>query len=375
MTSNNSHHSHKFVVSHRDGYVILVGVLVMGAVAVSVATSIILLGIGSSKSSFIQQRGYLSQSIADACAEIALQNLIDDPDYDGEVIDPFAGGSCTIDIDQPCTDCILQVVGQVGEVIRRTKVTVTVGGGGGGGGTIGSGTFPIPPATFTYSASGSAGNYTITVRDNDTPTNQAANETFIIAATDKPIISTSDNRVNVGDVVSLDGEAFTASGSLLCTCGLLNYCVELTFNSQPAGQCDYTGTGFTDCSFTIPPAPYGRRNLTGTDDGTGTLSCSGQKTSEIQVFLVEPKVTATACSGTPKQTTITGTGFAASSDIFILWENADTGSAADATTNSTGGFSATFTLPVTGTHKLGARDSDTPTRNYAQITGDYTCVF
>lgn len=385
-----------------DGYVILVAVLIMGAVALAAANSVLLLGLGSSRSSFAQQQGYQAQLAADACAEIGIAELDVNPDYGTEPIDPFTlgVGTCSIEINQPCTtDCIVRAKGDFGSISRKTKITAAVGaGGGGGGGTVGGGKFPTLANTpFTYSVSGSSGDKTITVKDNDSPVNQPANGTFQIAAVTTPIIylkktgsMTRNNRGNVGDVVNIDGEGFVTNAATTGCPLLVSQCANIRWNgvnSNPLVQCDTGTTGsFTNCAYTIPAAFYGEHQVSARDQGSALPLPSGSpaRTSFNQTFFVEPKITATACTGTPKQTTITGTGFAANLDIFILWENADTGSTVDATTNNTGGFSATFILPVTGTHKLGARDIPTTSVpiNYAKQLNDndyldmtYTCAF
>lgn len=366
---------------NESGYILLISVLIMGAVALSIATSISLLGIGASRSSFAEQQGYQSEALGDACGEIAAANLKANSNYAGGTF-TIGSGQCVISIAQPCPSsvCTVNATGTMGSVTRRTQITATTAGGGGSL-ILGKGSFPISPATLTYTAAGSTGG--ITVRDDAVTPNRPVNENFQIATSTQPIIHSTSNQVNVGDVVTLSGNSFNASSAantLTCNCSevpVSTYCATLTFggvvNPNPNPNLGTTGS-FSGYSYTIPAVPFGRQNLTGIDPGLIKVppppTCNNQRTSLSQVFFVSPKITATACSGTPKTTVISGTGFAASSTITIIWDNADT--TVNATTDSSGSFSSTnFTIPLTGTHKLSARDAS---RNFAaNLT--YSCAF
>jgi len=57
------------------GYITLLSVLVVGAVGIAITTSLILLGLSSSNTSFTYQQMHQAKNIANACAEEALEKI------------------------------------------------------------------------------------------------------------------------------------------------------------------------------------------------------------------------------------------------------------------------------------------------------------
>jgi len=76
------------------GYITLVSVLVAGAVGVTIAVSIILLGVGSSQTSFADERSNQAKGLANACAEEALQQIHDIPFFAGSDTLTLGQGTC-----------------------------------------------------------------------------------------------------------------------------------------------------------------------------------------------------------------------------------------------------------------------------------------
>ncbi|MDP2587627.1 MAG: hypothetical protein Q8P33_02545 [bacterium] len=79
----------------QPGYIALVSVLVVGAVGVVVATSMLLLGVGGSRTSLAEQQSNQAQALADACAEDALQEIRDSTPFTGTVMHTIGAGSCS----------------------------------------------------------------------------------------------------------------------------------------------------------------------------------------------------------------------------------------------------------------------------------------
>lgn len=77
-----------------SGYITLVSVLVVGAIGVTVAISLVLLGVGSSQTSFTDERSNQAKGLANACAEEALQQIHDSLSFTGSGILTLGQGVC-----------------------------------------------------------------------------------------------------------------------------------------------------------------------------------------------------------------------------------------------------------------------------------------
>jgi shikimate 5-dehydrogenase len=77
-----------------QGFVTLVSVLVVGAVGIAVAVSLLLLGVGSSRTSFAAQQSAQARALADACAEEALQQINDSTPLTGSGNLSIGAGTC-----------------------------------------------------------------------------------------------------------------------------------------------------------------------------------------------------------------------------------------------------------------------------------------
>jgi len=76
------------------GYITLVSVLVMGAIGVAITVSIILLGVGSSQTSFVDERSNQAKGLVNACVEEALQQIHDSISFTGSGTFMFGQGTC-----------------------------------------------------------------------------------------------------------------------------------------------------------------------------------------------------------------------------------------------------------------------------------------
>lgn len=79
---------------HKEGYVMLVSVLVLTVVGSVIALSTMTLGIMSSQNNDVSVFGTQSRSIAQACAELALQEIRDNNTFVGSNVETIATGSC-----------------------------------------------------------------------------------------------------------------------------------------------------------------------------------------------------------------------------------------------------------------------------------------
>lgn len=108
------------------GFIALVSVLVIGAVGISVAVSLILLGLGSSRTSFSQEQSNQAKGLASACAEKALSSLKQDLNYKGNETLNLGQGSCEIKSVSGSgnNNRTIQTIGRVGRILRRTQIVI-----------------------------------------------------------------------------------------------------------------------------------------------------------------------------------------------------------------------------------------------------------
>jgi IPT/TIG domain-containing protein len=227
--------------------------------------------------------------------------------------------------------------------INSHALTVTVGGASAaissGGTTDATGSSTL---TFTI-PSLSAGSKAVVVSDG---TNSATSGTNFTVTT--PAVSgLSPTTGPVGTTgVTINASGFIASHSLTVTVGGASAAIA-------SGGTTNAGGGST-VTFTIPALTAGSKTVT-VSDGTNSINSATN-------FTVAPLITLAASSGSVGDTvTITGTGFAGSSTISTRTYDGAALTLAPTTpaTSSSGGFSATFTVPasVAGVHTVLLKDA------------------
>lgn len=107
------------------GFVTLISVLIMGAVGVAVMSTLILLGLGSSRTSFASQQSLQARGLADACGEIALGTIRSNTSYIGTTNLPLGSGACTFTVSNTggSTRSVI-AAGTVGTITRHISITV-----------------------------------------------------------------------------------------------------------------------------------------------------------------------------------------------------------------------------------------------------------
>jgi len=109
-----------------DGYAALLGVLVIGAVTALATVSILLSGMQSSRTSFAFQQSVQAQSLADACAEEALQQVRDESSYIGSDSLSFEAGSCSYSVGfGGGQNRTITAEGIVDSIIRKIEISVS----------------------------------------------------------------------------------------------------------------------------------------------------------------------------------------------------------------------------------------------------------
>ncbi len=113
------------VNNNQKGYVILITVLVIGAVGVAIAASVLWLGLGNSKSSFTLEQSNQAKALANACSEEALQQIRDSTPFTGTGSLTLGQGYCSYTVtSQGSQNRTATASGTIGTVVRKVKVTI-----------------------------------------------------------------------------------------------------------------------------------------------------------------------------------------------------------------------------------------------------------
>ena len=122
------------------GFLTLMSALIVTAIGLSISVSLLLLGLGSSQTSFAIEQSYQANSLSNACAEEALQKIYDSMIMPNPVPDPipvlvpFTGtgsltlgqGSCSYTVtDIGGNSRKITAIGTVGTVIRKNQITTS----------------------------------------------------------------------------------------------------------------------------------------------------------------------------------------------------------------------------------------------------------
>jgi hypothetical protein len=107
------------------GYVTLVAVLIVAAVGLSAATSMLLTGIGSARTSLVLENSYKAKALADACAEDSLRLIRQSASYSGNISLYLGDGSCSSTVIKHTGQArTLISSGSVGSILRKVKVII-----------------------------------------------------------------------------------------------------------------------------------------------------------------------------------------------------------------------------------------------------------
>lgn len=114
---------HRF--GNSGGYMLLLGVLVLGAVALAAAVSILLLGLGSERSSFALEQSNQAKALANACAEEALQQIRDSIPFEGTGNLALGQGNCAYTVTKLTgQNRTIIASGTVGTTIRKVNIAL-----------------------------------------------------------------------------------------------------------------------------------------------------------------------------------------------------------------------------------------------------------
>ncbi len=112
--------------NQHPGYIALISVLILGAVGTAVAISLVLLGLGSSRSSFTLTQSNQTKALVNACMEEALQQIRDATPFTGTGSLSLGQGSCTYTVtSQGGQNRTIIATGTVGTIVRKVKSIIT----------------------------------------------------------------------------------------------------------------------------------------------------------------------------------------------------------------------------------------------------------
>lgn len=116
---------HLFTMRQR-GYITLISTLVVGAVGLSIVTTVLLLGLSSSRSSFSLQQSAQALSLANACTSEALELIRVSTPYVGTDTITFSAGNCTYTVSNTGSETrLINSSGSVGDIIQRVSVIIS----------------------------------------------------------------------------------------------------------------------------------------------------------------------------------------------------------------------------------------------------------
>jgi hypothetical protein len=112
----------------QGGFMVLLAVLVVGAVALAVALSLLRGGADIQRSTLATQQAAQARQLADACAEEALAQIQSLSTFTGTATVTLGAGSCTYTVTSPGgTTRTITTSGTVNGNVRKLQLSATIG--------------------------------------------------------------------------------------------------------------------------------------------------------------------------------------------------------------------------------------------------------
>ena len=107
------------------GYITLISVLLVSAVGLAIAVSLLTLGTRYSKSIFILEGSQMAKGYAQACSEEALQQIRDSQEFSGIGSLDFDEGNCIFEVEkQTGQNRIIKSEGESRKAKRKIKIII-----------------------------------------------------------------------------------------------------------------------------------------------------------------------------------------------------------------------------------------------------------
>ena len=111
----------------QGGYVALISVLILGAIAIAVASALLLTGTDTQREVLAYQRSAQARNLAYACIEEGLQQLHDSSSFTGTNTVTLATGGCTYTVTNAGGSTrIVDATSTISGVVRKARAYVTI---------------------------------------------------------------------------------------------------------------------------------------------------------------------------------------------------------------------------------------------------------
>lgn len=114
-------------LTKQSGYITLLTVITVGMIGMAASVSVLLLGTSSTKSIIGLEQSYKAKGLANACAELASQNITDNVQYTGSGSATINQANCNFVVINPSqTTKTINATGTYNNTVRKIKVTITM---------------------------------------------------------------------------------------------------------------------------------------------------------------------------------------------------------------------------------------------------------
>lgn len=112
-------------VCDERGFIALIGVLIVGAIAMATATAVLSFGVDFSRSALALQRSYQAKALARACTDYGLIQLHDNIAYTGTGSLTLGAGTCIYTVaNLGGSNRRVQASGTVSGIVRKIEVSI-----------------------------------------------------------------------------------------------------------------------------------------------------------------------------------------------------------------------------------------------------------
>ena len=116
------------VIRRERGYIALLTVLIVSAIAIAISLVLLTTGINSQRSGLVEQQSKQARALAIACAQEALQQIHDNIGFTSTGNLSMGQGSCTYTVTSTGTTTrSILATGTVGNVVRKIQTYATIG--------------------------------------------------------------------------------------------------------------------------------------------------------------------------------------------------------------------------------------------------------
>lgn len=108
------------------GYVALLSVLLIGAVGTVIGVTLVMLGLGASRTSYALVQSTEAKSLANACAEEALMKIRESTSFTGTATVNLGNGSCIYTVTNTGGQTrSVTASGSVGTIVRKVSINIS----------------------------------------------------------------------------------------------------------------------------------------------------------------------------------------------------------------------------------------------------------